>query len=73
MSPFLALYGYHPPFITSPLKGNIKVQSMEHHIGDQQEVLKILKEKLVTTQNRMKHKKINITMKGNLKWGIGYF
>jgi hypothetical protein len=42
MSPFLALYGYHPPSITSPLKGTTKVQEVEDHIGHQQEVLKLL-------------------------------
>jgi hypothetical protein len=54
MSPFLALYGYHPPSITSPLKGTTKVQAVEDHIGNQQEVLKLLKDNLVMAQNRMK-------------------
>jgi hypothetical protein len=55
MSLFLAVYGYHLPSITSPLKGNTKVQAVDDHIGNQQEVLKLLKENLVTlTQNRMK-------------------
>ena len=54
MSPFLALYGYHPPSITSPLKGTEKVQVVEGHIGHQQEVLKLLKENLVLAQNKMK-------------------
>jgi hypothetical protein len=54
MSPFMALYGYHPPSITSPLKGNTKVQAVEDHIGNQQEVLKLLKDNLVMAQNRMK-------------------
>jgi hypothetical protein len=54
MSPFLELYGYHPPSITSPLKGNAKVQAMEDHKGHQQEVLKILKDNLVMAQNRTK-------------------
>jgi hypothetical protein len=54
MSPFLALYGYHPPFIISPLKANKKAQEMEDHIGHQQEVLKLLKDNLVMEQNRMK-------------------
>jgi hypothetical protein len=54
MSPFMALYGYHPPSITSPLKGNAKVQAVEDHIWHQQEVLKLLKDNLVITQNRMK-------------------
>ena len=54
MSPFPALYGYHPPSITSPLKGNTKVQAVEDNIGNQQEVLKLLKDNLVMAQNRMK-------------------
>jgi hypothetical protein len=54
MSPFMALYGYHPPSITSPLKGTTKVQAVEDHIGHQQEVLKLLKDNLVMAQNRMK-------------------
>ena len=55
MTPFLALYGYHPSSITSPLKGTTKVQEVEVHIGHQQEVLKPLKGNLVMAQNRMKH------------------
>jgi len=30
--PFMALYGYHPPSITSPLKGHSKVQAVEDHL-----------------------------------------
>jgi hypothetical protein len=37
MSQFMALYGYRPPSITSPLRGKVKVQSMEDHIEHQQE------------------------------------
>ena len=50
----MALYGYHPPSITLPLKENTKVQAVEDHIGNQQEVLKLLKDNLVMAQNRMK-------------------
>jgi hypothetical protein len=47
--PFMELYGYHPPSITSPLKGTIKVQaSGGPHREHQQEVLKLLKDNLVT-------------------------
>jgi hypothetical protein len=48
------IYGYHLPSITSSLKGTAKVQAMEDHIGNQQEVLKLLKGNLVIAQNRMK-------------------
>ena len=54
MSLFLALYGYHPPSITSPLKGIAKVQVVEKHTGQQQDILKLLKDNLVMAQNRMK-------------------
>jgi hypothetical protein len=30
----MALYRYHPPSITSPLKGKEKVQEVEEHIGN---------------------------------------
>jgi hypothetical protein len=56
MSPFLALYGYHPPSITSPLRGTAMVQAMEDHIGHRKGVLKLLKDNLVMQQNRMKQK-----------------
>jgi hypothetical protein len=36
------------------LKGTTKVQTVEEYIGNQQEVLKVLKENLVMAQNKMK-------------------
>jgi hypothetical protein len=54
MSPFITLYGYHPPSITPPLRCNTKVQVVEEHIRNQQDVLKIFKDNLTMTQNRMK-------------------
>jgi hypothetical protein len=54
MTPFMALYGYHPPSITSSLKEKSKVQAMEDHIENQQQVLQILKDNLTMAQNRMK-------------------
>ena len=54
MTPFMALYGYHPPSITSSLRENSKVQAMEDHIEHQQEVLQLLKDNLNLAQNRLK-------------------
>jgi hypothetical protein len=54
MTPFMALYGYHPPSITSYLKEKSKVQAVEDHIEHQQQVLQILKDNLTMAQNRMK-------------------
>jgi hypothetical protein len=50
----MELYGYHPPSIASPLKGNSKVQVVEDHLEHWQEVLEILKDNMVISKNRMK-------------------
>jgi transposase InsO family protein len=39
ITPFMEFYGYHPPSITSSLKEKSKVQSVEDHIKNQQQVL----------------------------------
>eukprot|EP00253_Pinus_taeda_P020808 PITA_20808 len=54
ITPFMALYGYQPPSITSYLRENSKVQAVEHHIEHQQQVLQLLKDSPVLAQNRMK-------------------
>jgi hypothetical protein len=46
----MALYGYHPPSITSPLKWKLNIQAVEDHIEHQQEVLKLFKDNLVITK-----------------------
>jgi len=50
----MALYGYHPPSITSSLRENSKVQAVEDHIEHQQQVLQLLKDNLTLAHNRMK-------------------
>ena len=50
----MALYGYHPPSITSYLRENSKFQAFEDHIEHQQQVLQLLKDNLTLAQNRMK-------------------
>jgi hypothetical protein len=54
MTPFMALYGYQPPSITSSLKEKSKVQAIEDHIEHQQQVLQLLKDNLTMAKNRMK-------------------
>ena len=54
MTPFIELYGYHPPSITSSLKEKSKFQAVEDHIENQQQILQILKDNLTMAQNRMK-------------------
>ena len=50
----MALYGYHPPSITSYLKEKSKVQAVEDYIENQQQILQILKDNLTMAQNHMK-------------------
>src|SRR6202046_3234079 len=54
MTPFMALYGYQPPSITSFLRENSKVQVVEDYIEHQQQVLQLLRDNLVLAHNRMK-------------------
>jgi retron-type reverse transcriptase len=54
MTPFMALYGYHPPSITYSLKENSKVKAVEDHIEHQKQVLQLLKDNLTMAQNHMK-------------------
>ena len=54
MTPFMALYGYHPPSITLYLRENSKVHAVEYHIKHQWQVLQLLKDNLNLAQNRMK-------------------
>ena len=54
ISLFMVLYGYHPPSITSSLRYQSKVQAVEEHIENQQQVLQLLKDNLTMAQNRMK-------------------
>eukprot|EP00253_Pinus_taeda_P032505 PITA_32505 len=54
MTPFMALYGYQPPSITSSLREKSKVHAVEHHIEHQQQVLQLLKDNLMLAHNRMK-------------------
>ena len=51
ITPFMALYGYHPPSITTSLRENHKVQVVEDHIVHQQQVLQLLKDNLNLAQN----------------------
>ena len=46
MTPFMTLYGYHPPSITSYLRENYKVQVVEDHMEHQQQVLQLLNDNL---------------------------
>ena len=50
----MALYGYHQLSITSCLKGKSKVQVVEYHIENKQQVLQLLKDNLTMAHNFMK-------------------
>ena len=63
----MALYGYHPPSVTSYLKEKSKVQEVEDHIEHQQQVLQILKDNLTWHKITWNNNKINIVVKEVLK------
>ena len=50
----MALYGYHPPCITSYLRDQSKVKEVQEHMDYQQQVLQLLKDNLTLVHNRMK-------------------
>jgi len=54
MTPFMALYGYHPFSMTSSLRWNSKVQVVEDHVEHQQQVLQLLKDNVTLACNQMK-------------------
>jgi hypothetical protein len=54
MTPFMALYGYHPSSITSYLREKSKVQAMQENMEHQQQVIQLLKDNMTLAQNRMK-------------------
>jgi retron-type reverse transcriptase len=54
MTPFMVLYGYHPPSINYSLRQKYKVQAVEDRIEHQQKVLSLLKDNLTMAQNHMK-------------------
>ena len=69
MSPFLALYGYHPPSITSSLKVSPRVQAVEDRLLHQQQVLLGLKDNLVMAQNQIRQQEDKHYRKKKLKLG----
>ena len=54
MTPFMELYGYHRPSITSSIIDQSKVQVVEETIENQKQFFKLLKANLTLVQNRMK-------------------
>ena len=50
----MELYGYNPPSITSTLRENSKVQAVEVHIENQQQVLQLWNDNITLAQNQMK-------------------
>jgi hypothetical protein len=71
MTPFMALYGYHPPSITYSLKEKSKVQAVEDHIENQEQVLQILKENLTMAQNSMKQQAYQ--HRSEISFEVGYW
>ena len=69
----MEIYGYRPPFITSPLKGQSKVQAMEYHLEHYQDILQILKDNLVISKNMMKQQAYQHCNERNFEQGDWLF
>uniref|UniRef100_A0A2N9GGR4 Chromo domain-containing protein n=1 Tax=Fagus sylvatica TaxID=28930 RepID=A0A2N9GGR4_FAGSY len=54
MTPFEALYGYEPPTILDYIPGTTKVAAVDDYLHQQQRILGLLKENLLSAQSRMK-------------------
>ena len=68
----MALYGYHPPSITSSRRDS-KVQVVEDHVEHLQQVLQLLKDNMNQQQNGTKKRHINTIVNIDLVLGIGCF
>ena len=68
----MALYGYHPPSITSSLIDS-KVQVVEDHMEHQKQVLQLLKENLNLAQNRMKQQAYQQRSEQSFNVGVWVF
>uniref|UniRef100_A0A2N9HKA3 RNA-directed DNA polymerase n=1 Tax=Fagus sylvatica TaxID=28930 RepID=A0A2N9HKA3_FAGSY len=54
MTPFEALYGYEPPTVMDYIPGTTKVAAVDDYLHQQQGIIGLLKENLLSTQSRMK-------------------
>ena len=54
MTPFEALFGYPPPRLMDYILGTTNVDSVDMHLRTRQQLLALLKQNLVATQERMK-------------------
>ena len=73
MSPFMELYGYHPPSMISPLKRKYKSEAIVDHLSTNKKLSRYWRTTWLYQRIRWNNKKINITMKGVLKKGLGIF
>lgn len=54
LTPFEALFGYPPPRLMDYILGTTNVDSVDMHLRTRQQLLALLKQNLVATQERMK-------------------
>ena len=73
MTPFITLYGYHPPSITYSLRDSSKDQGVEDHMKHQQQVLQLLKDNINLTQNWMKQQADQHCSEGSFNVGDWVF
>ena len=54
MTPFVALYGYHPPKLLDYIPGTTQVAVVDQLLHARQDLVTLLKQNLVLAQARMK-------------------
>lgn len=54
LTPFKALYGYSPPRLLDYIPGTTLMGAIDEHLKSRQQVLSLLKQNLLLTQERMK-------------------
>ena len=54
LTPFKALFGYPPSRLLDYIPGTTKVDSVDVHLRTRQQLLSLLKQNLLATQERMK-------------------
>ena len=73
MTPFKALYGYEALNFTDLAFGDNREPKLKDWVQDSQDILKILRENLQTTQNHCRsYTQTNTGLRGALRWEIWY-
>ena len=69
MTPFVVLYGYHPPKLLDYIPGTTQVATMDQLLHARQDLIALLKQNLVFAQAKMKVQADQ--QRSNMSFGVG--